>query len=423
MDKHTLNALINLPGYTVEEILGKTETEIHVLMRPLKTLSMTCSFCGESKDHGIHSNTIVIAEDKNICDRRLFLHIRKRKYRCPKDNNKIHVESTPWLKMFSRFTDRFIKQVSRLTAITTNQEAGWYLGLDDETVYRMDKKYLKEQAEKKLIPIPSAINISVDETSYRKYHRYLTNVIDTDKKLLIWNEKGRKAEVLDKYYQGIGKKNCEKIESVAMDGARTYISSTSKYAVNALIVLDRFHIAQKLNNAVDAVRKQELRQARKQDQQEIIKLTTSKQRFILMKNKNNLTKKQSNTLEILCKLNQPIYKAMLLKESFIQIYSMQSNINSTNSNDLEEIKNYLLNWIEQAKNSNLEPFIAIAESFLSKIQYILNWFKRKISSAISEGFNNKIKRLKRMAYGYRDIEYFKLKIHQHCGLLNPRIAI
>jgi len=55
------------------------------------------------------------------------------------------------------------------------------------------------------------------------------------------------------------------------------------------------------------------------------------------------------------------------------------------------------------------------------MQYILNWFRKKISSAISEGFDNKIKRLKRMAYGYRDIEYFKLKIHQHCGLLNPRL--
>ena len=55
-----------------------------------------------------------------------------------------------------------------------------------------------------------------------------------------------------------------------------------------------------------------------------------------------------------------------------------------------------------------------------KIPYILNWFTKKISSAISEGFNCKIKRLKRMAYEYRDIYYFRLKIHQHYGYLNPR---
>ena len=56
---------------------------------------------------------------------------------------------------------------------------------------------------------------------------------------------------------------------------------------------------------------------------------------------------------------------------------------------------------------------------VDKIEYVLNWFRCKFSSGIPEGFNNKIKRLKRMAYGYKDIEYFKLKIHQHCGYLNP----
>jgi transposase len=71
----------------------------------------------------------------------------------------------------------------------------------------------------------------------------------------------------------------------------------------------------------------------------------------------------------------------------------------------------LENWIQEATSSALESFVALAESFTRKMQYILNWFKKKISSAISEGFNNKIKRLKRMAYGYKDIDYFRLKIH------------
>ena len=105
---------------------------------------------------------------------------------------------------------------------------------------------------------------------------------------------------------------------------------------------------------------------------------------------------------------------MLLKEGFQQIYEM--------GNNTEKIKQHLENWIVAASSSGLEPFASLAVSFGSKMQYILNWFKRKISSAISEGFNNKIKRLKRMAYGYKDIDYFRLKIHQHCGLLNPRFA-
>jgi len=87
----------------------------------------------------------------------------------------------------------------------------------------------------------------------------------------------------------------------------------------------------------------------------------------------------------------------------------------------------LKRWIKQARLSCLKPFVELSYKFKEKMQYILNWFYKKISSAISEGFNNKIKRLKRMAYGYKDINYFinyfRLKIHQHCGLLNPRLNI
>ena len=276
----------------------------------------------------------------------------------------------------------------------------------------MSKEILEELAEEKLNPTPSAIHMSVDEVSYRKYHNYLTNVIDTDIRKVIWNAAGRKSEILDKYYISIGKENCEKIESVAMDGARTYISSTSNYATNAMIVLDKFHIVAKLNATVDAVRKQELRKARANEDEQLIKLIGCRQRFVLLRKKSNRTTKHQRLLDRMCEINKPIFKAMLLKESFLKIYTL----------GFEGAKEHLENWIQEAKNSSLDFFRDLAESCERKKDYLLNWFKKKISSAISEGINNKIKRLKRMAYGYRDIDYFMLKIHQHCGLLNPRLA-
>ena len=414
MDKNTLNKLVNMPGYVVEDILEFTDTELHLLMRPKKRMKAVCSYCGQEHSEGYHSSDTVLAEDHSISGRRVFLHIKKRKHRCPKDG-RIHVEKTPWLKLFSRITNRYAKRISNLAAITTNTEAGWYLGLDDEVVYRIDKAYLEEQAKEKLEPIPSAIHLSVDEVSYKKYHNYLTNVIDTDKRLIIWNQKGRKAEILDQYYEGIGQENCNKIESVAMDGARTYISSTTKYAVNALIVYDKFHLVQKLNRTVDTVRKLELQKARAEKDQELINLMNCKRRFLLLKNKSKLTNYQSGYLEKLCQLNATIYKAMLLKESFLEIYSLANEDENT-------VTNYLSDWMKEANNSKIQPFVDLARKLVDKKKYILNWFKQKVSSAISEGFNNKIKRLRRMAYGYKDINYFRLKIHQHCGLLNPRIA-
>ena len=407
---HGIKKLLNIPGYKITDT-SFTDGEIHIYLEPYKKGKPICSQCSEAHTKGYHNSQLARAEDLSISGRRVYLHIHKRRYRCPHDG-KIHTEDIPWLKKWSRVTVRFSEYVSKLTAITTNQEAGWFLGLNDETVYRIDKEALEEKAKEKLFPPPAATHISVDEVSYRKYHRYLTNVVDTDRKLIIWNEKGRKSEVLNQYFQGIGENNCKRIESVALDGARHYISSSNHYAVNALIVYDKFHIMQKLNNAVDTVRKQELRKARTEKNDELVDLISCKQRFILLKNKGNLSSRQSSYLHLLCELNDPIYRAMLLKESFLTVYSCDNEI---------EARTVLSQWIKEAASSTLESFIALAQSFTDKMQYILNWFKRKISSAISEGFNNKIKRLKRMAYGYKDIDYFRLKIHQHCGLLNPRL--
>lgn len=410
MQGYSIRRQLNIPQYKITRIISENDKEIHIRLEPYKRKAFVCSGCGEVHKIGYHGIEESVVEDLALFEKRVYLHVVKRRYRCPQDN-RIHIEEVPWAKKWGRVTKRFAERVNRLTAITTNQEAGWFLGLDDEVVYRIDKEMLEEKAREKLMPPPAAINISVDEVSYRKYHRYLTNVIDVDKRLVIWNDEGRKAEVLDRYYAGIGGENCQRIESVALDGAKHYISSTNHYAVNALIVYDRFHITQKLNWAVDMVRKEELRKARADKNNELIGLINCRQRFILLKNKNRLTEKQANYLQRLCEINQPIYKAMLLKESFLQIYSYR---------DIEEVKAYLTSWIAEAASSSLEVFKSLAQSFTQKMQYIVNWFKKKISSAISEGFNNKIKRLKRMAYGYKDIEYFRLKIHQHCGLLNPR---
>lgn len=410
MRVYSIKKWLNIPQYKISGIIYEDEKRIEIRVEPYKRKVFVCSGCGKVHAKGHHGETETVVEDLPVFGKRVYLHVIKRRYICPKDK-RTYIEEVPWLKKWSRVTKRFAKSVSRLTAITTNQEAGWYLGINDEVVYRIDKEILEEQAKEVLEPPPAAFNISVDEVSYRKYYRYLTNVIDTDKKVVIWNAKGRKAEVLDKYYTGIGEDNCNRIKAVALDGARHYISSTKHYAVRATIVYDKFHIMQKLNKAVDSVRKDELQKARSRGDNELIELINCRQRFILFKSKSRRTETQTNYLQKLCQINEPIYKAMLLKESFQQIYS---------HNTVEAAEEFLKKWIQEAANSCLKIFNSLAQSFTDKMTYILNWFKMKISSAISEGFNNKIKRLKRMAYGYKDIDYFKLKIHQHCGLLNPR---
>jgi len=166
MDLNTLTKILNIEGCKVVEILSLTEEEIHLKIEPYKRKPAICSGCGEEHIQGYHSEKEVIVEDLPISERRVFLHVKKRLYRCSRDN-KIYTEKIEWLNKRSRFTYRFAKQVNRLTAITTNQEAGWYLGLGDEVVYRIYKEMLEKQAKEKLIPIPSVIHISVDEVIYK----------------------------------------------------------------------------------------------------------------------------------------------------------------------------------------------------------------------------------------------------------------
>ena len=126
---------------------------------------------------------------------------------------------------------------------------------------------------------------------------------------------------------------------------------------------------------------------------------------------NKVTNKKQNLLEKLASLNERVYQAMLLKEQFLSIYT-----------DPKTAMRTLKEWIIAAIKSKIPAFVELGCKFFRKRHYLLNYFLYKITTAISEGINNKIKRLSRMAYGYRDVHYFLLKIHQHCGLLNPRLS-
>ena len=128
---------------------------------------------------------------------------------------------------------------------------------------------------------------------------------------------------------------------------------------------------------------------------------------------NTVTNKKRDLLEKLAQLNQRVYQALLLKEQFLSIYV---------SGDRATAWANLKAWIVAALRCGLPSFEELGRKFFRKRHYVLNYFICKITTAVSEGINNKIKRLKRMAYGYRDVKYFLLKIHQHCGLLNPRLS-
>lgn len=408
MHLKTITELLALPNFQVVSVLEQNETSIHLYVDLVEPVAPACSVCGGVHHAPIHSIGWIRVEDLPLAGKRTFLYLPKRKARCPVDG-RIRVEQFTVLR--GRFTRRFAEQVYRLTSIATNAEAGWFLNLDDEAVYRIDRSMLEELAQEKLSPVPAPSIMSVDEVAWQKWHKYVTNVVDIERRKVIWNHDGRGKGTLDAFFAALGEVKSSQIDAVACDGARGFLASLKQHAKNALTVLDHFHVKSYLNDALDTIRKDELRKARQAKADDLADLLHCRKKFILMQGSSS--KRQRNVLEQLAKLNDTVYRAMLLKEQFLEIYRSDSR---------KTAQAGLRQWLVAAFASKIPAFVELGQKFFRKRHFILNFFLMRITSAISEGINNKVKRLKRMAYGYKDVAYFLLKIHQHCGLLNPRLS-
>ena len=141
MQLDTITELLQIPGFKVTHMMTCTENRREFLLEREEESASICSGCGKVHNTAVHSKGRVIVEDLPMSSKRVYLHVPKRKSVCLEDGS-IRVEELEWIR--GRFTRRFVEQVYRLTSITTNKEAGWFLGIDDETVYRIDKGMLEE---------------------------------------------------------------------------------------------------------------------------------------------------------------------------------------------------------------------------------------------------------------------------------------
>ncbi|ABC77178.1 transposase family protein [Syntrophus aciditrophicus] len=147
MELETITKLLNIPNYRVTRIIQSTPKNLHLAVEPIDPGTPVCSGCGEPHNVPVHSMGSITVQDLNICGRRVFLQVPKRKLLCDKDR-KIRVEILDWIK--GRFTARFAEEILRLTTVTSYRAAGWYLELDDETIQRMGRRRKTDVSESKV---------------------------------------------------------------------------------------------------------------------------------------------------------------------------------------------------------------------------------------------------------------------------------
>jgi transposase len=313
----------------------------------------------------------------------------------------IKVEALPWSHGKSPVSKPLSVVLATWAKLLAWDVVGQLFGFLWNTVRKAVKNVVDYGLEHR--DIDNVLYIGIDEISRRKGHVYQTHVYDLTEKRLLWSGEDRTAAALESFFDQWGEEHCEKIEAVCCDMWAPYVDVIKSRLPNAILVFDKFHIIRHLMDAVDQVRRAEVRQYKTEDP-----TLLNNTRYIWLKNHWNLTELQQTKLRDLQSRNLKIFRAYLLKEAFRKFWSYTYP---------GWAKKYLKQWFWWATHSRLKPMRNFAWLLRDHEEDILNYFKVRIDNGAVEGLNNKAKTICHKAYGYRSSETFSLAMYHGLGKL------
>ena len=401
-----LNRLCGLEktNFEVTDVKVK-ESEIVWQIEHKKEAFYVCSKCGESTD-ACHDREWITLRDIPFGGKRSTWKVKRARLLCTCSNS-VRVEQMPFRARHHFLTQRFVDYVEQVlcTKMFTVADVARLFEIDYGTVYKIDHECLLRLFQ--TLPIPDPIHIAVDEKAFLKGQNYVTIVTDTEIAKVIWVAPGREKESLDSFFKAIGPERCLKIKTVAKDMHSAYASSCKEYIPHAIEVADKFHVVQYLNRAIDDCRQGLSVRSKLQPGQ---RTKIHKLNWVLRYKQENMPEKHLESLETLAEINEPLYKAYLHKEAFFDFFDFKPD-------KVKDAENFLIRWIVDAYKSSLYAFREFAGFIERHTEVLLNIIREQRTSAVSEGINRKITVIKSMAYGYRNLQYFMLKILQRCGVL------
>jgi transposase len=294
------------------------------------------------------------------------------------------------------YTKTFERYALELSRYMTIKDVARHLGVSWDTIKNIQKRHLtKHYGHPKLKKLKL---IAIDEISIGRGHRYLTVVLDLKTGAIVFVGDGKGADALKPFWRRL-KMSRAQIDAVAMDMSPSYISAVSANLPKATIVFDHFHIIKMFNDKLSDLRR-ELYHEASEKEKGILKGT----RWLLLKNPDNLNRdrNEKEQLEKALNLNKPLAKAYYMKEDLRQLWGHEDKIHA---------ETFLEDWIARAKSSEVKMLEKFAKTLEKHRSGILAYYDYPISTGPLEGTNNKIKTLQRQAYGFRDQEFFKLKIY------------
>jgi transposase len=294
------------------------------------------------------------------------------------------------------YTRAFERYVLELSKHMTILDVARHLHVSWDVVKDIQKRYLRKHFSRPSLKEVSYI--AIDEIAVKKGHRYVTVVLDLDSGAVIFVGDGKGANALTPFWKRL-RHSTAQIHAVAIDMSPAYMGAVMEYLPKATIVFDHFHVVKLFNDKLSDLRRSLYREAKDQLQKDVLKGT----RWLLLKNPGHLDEKkgEKERLEEALRMNEPLYTSYYLKEDLREVWNQFSK---------KEAEKVLDEWIRKASSSGISILTAMAKTLSAYRSGILAYYDFPISTGPLEGTNNKIKTMKRQAYGFRDMEFFKLKI-------------
>ena len=300
-------------------------------------------------------------------------------------------KNIPWADAYGRVTYRFEYAMLVYCQMMTQKAAAAILKIPTSTLSDMLHRTITRIREGHRIR--GLKTLGIDEIAYCKGRKYATIVYDIDRACVVWVGKGKGRETIDVFFnEMLSDYQKGKIQWATCDMSRAYLGAIEAHCPNAKLVLDRFHIVKKLNEAVDEVRKEQWREASVDERKALKGL-----RWLLYRHSSTRSKRQTRILNQLRKGNRRIHRAWILKDEFEQFWDYKAPWAA---------ERFLKRWTTTALKSRLEPIRNFVKTVREQWHRIIPFIESRLTNAVAEGLNRIIKIVKNRASGFRTLQAF-----------------
>ncbi len=395
--EHPITRLGGWAGYdVVEDWQERRDGQSWCVLRlqPVTGWLRQCSHCGEST-RAVHDQQERRVRDLPIFEHRVELIVPRLRVACARCGPKL--ERLSWLEPYARVTRRLCESVAQLCRVASIRHVASFFGLDWKTVKDLDFASLQRQLGP--IDLDGLEVIGMDEFAIQKGHRYATVIVEPMRKRVLWVGRGRGREDVRPFFELLGPERCKRLRAAVMDMNAGYELEVKRHCPQAAIVFDLFHVVAKYGREViDRVRVDRANELRAdKPARRVVKGA----RWLLLKNRDSLAPGQDVQLKELLAANRALFAVHVLRDALKDLWSYRH---------AGYAERAWKSWYGQARRSRIEPLKRFATNLKPYLPGILAHCRFPLGTNLIEGINNKIKVIKRMAYGFRDDAYFFLKI-------------